>query len=193
MTALGAGHHEAIMRGAVCVFCSSSDTIAPEFFAAATELGEQIARNDYSLVFGGTDVGLMGAVARSTHQHGGRVVGVLPEAFEQRKLAYKSADELIITRDLRERKATMEGRANAFVALPGGFGTLEEVLEIITLKQLRFHNKPIVLLNTGGFYDHLAQFFERLMHDRFAKNDHPNLYHITSSPTEALAHIDQWV
>jgi hypothetical protein len=180
------------MRGSVCVFCSSSNSIAPEFFEAAAQLGAQIGRSGYGLVFGGTDGGLMGTVARSVHHNGGRVVGVLPEAFARRSLAYDTADELIITRDLRERKATMEARADAFIALPGGFGTLEEILEIITLKQLKFHSKPIVLLNTSGFYDHLIQFFDRLLQEQFVRAEGKLLYHVTDDPVDALAYIAQY-
>lgn len=179
------------MRGSVTVFCSSSNDIAPAFFTAATALGTQIAASGYGLVFGGTDLGLMAAVARAVQTGGGQVVGVLPEAFMKRNIAYADADELIVTRDLRERKARMEARADAFIVMPGGFGTLEEALEIITLKQLKFHCKPIVLLNTDGFYDHLVEFFDRLTHDRFARAETHELFHVASDAATALAHIDR--
>ncbi len=137
----------------VCVFCSSSDVIEPTYFAAASELGTALASRRDTLIYGGTNVGLMGAVARAVHQHGGRVVGVIPSFIAGRGLAYSPADELIVTRDMRERKARMEERADVFVALPGGFGTLEEMLEIVTLKQLQQHTKAVIFLNVDGFYD----------------------------------------
>ena len=136
------------MYKTICVYSSSSDAIAPEFFAVAEELGAALAGAGYGLIYGGARVGLMGAVARAVHAHGGHVVGVLPGVLQRKELTYEPADELIITQDLRERKAIMETRADAFIALPGGFGTLEEVLEILTLKQLLLHSKPLVLLNT---------------------------------------------
>ena len=164
---------------AMCVFCSSSDAVDPVFFETATQLGALIARHGCSLVYGGWRIGLMGAVARAAHQHGGQVIGVIPAALHAKGLAYLAADELIVTRDLRERKAVMESRADAFVGLPGGFGTLEELLEIVTLKQLKFHAKPIVLVNTRDFYDPLQRMFERIYQERFAKPDGRQLYHVT--------------
>jgi uncharacterized protein (TIGR00730 family) len=122
------------MSQSICVFSSSSDAIDRSFFQVAAELGAAIARRGDVMVFGGFNVGLMGEAARAVHQQGGRVVGVIPAFIESRGLGYDAADELIVTRDMRERKAAMEVRADAFVALPGGFGTLEEMFEIITLK-----------------------------------------------------------
>jgi cytokinin riboside 5'-monophosphate phosphoribohydrolase len=180
------------MTKTICVFCSSSNTVAPEFFVAANELGEQIAKRGYKLVFGGTNVGLMGEIARAVHRHGGHVIGIMPKAFSAQNIAYTPADELIITADLRERKAAMEARADAFITMPGGFGTLEEVLEILTLKQLQFHNKPVVLLNTVGFYDHLVQFFQRLGEEHFIKAVATPLYHVAPDAIAALDYIDSY-
>jgi cytokinin riboside 5'-monophosphate phosphoribohydrolase len=176
---------------AVCVYCSSSNAVAPEFFAAANSLGEALARRNFGLVFGGTNVGLMGAVARSAHEHGARVTGVMPQAFAANNIAFDLADELVVTADLRERKATMEARSDAFITLPGGFGTLEEVLEILTLKQLQFHTKPVVFLNANGFYDHLVEFFERLSADHFLKPGAP-LYYIAADAEDALDYIERY-
>lgn len=179
-------------RGSLCVFCSSSNSVAAPFFEAAESLGAELARRDYGLVFGGTNVGLMGAIARSTHANGGYVVGVMPQAFAVHNVAFDLADELIVTQDLRERKAVMEARADGFIALPGGFGTLEEVLEILTLKQLQFHSKPVVFLNTSGFYDHLVQFFERLQQENFTRPDNFTLYHIAPDAAAALDYIERY-
>ncbi len=176
----------------VCVYCSSSNAVAQSFFVAAEKLGELLAQQDYTLVYGGGHVGLMGAVARAVHAHGGKVIGVIPEALRAKEVAYLAADELIITRDLRERKAAMQARAQAFITLPGGFGTLEEVMEIITLKQLGFHSAPIVILNTENYYQPLLDFFEHVFRHRFAKPEHRELYHVVPTPEEALARLKDY-
>lgn len=174
---------------AVCVYCSSSDAVSPLYFQAAEALGAGIAARGCDLVYGGANLGLMGALARAATAAGGRVIGVIPGALRERGLAYEEADELIITRDLRERKAIMEQRADAFVALPGGFGTLEELLEMLTLRQLRMHDKALVLLNVRGFYDPLAALFEQLYRERFAK-PFRDLYHVAPTAEAALAYLD---
>lgn len=174
----------------LCVFCSSSDAVASQYFAVATELGAALARRKITLVYGGGQVGLMGTVARAVHQHGGRVHGVIPAYLRTRELAYEASDELLVTPDLRARKAAMEERADAFVALPGGFGTLEEILEVLTLKQLGRHHKPIVFLNTNGFYDPLLAQFEKLFAEKFTKVDYRAYYHVAATVTELFEHLD---
>ena len=145
-----------------------------------------------SLVYGGGRVGLMGVLARAVHAHGGKVVGVIPDFLRAKEVAYEEADELIVTRDLRERKAIMESRSDAFVALPGGFGTLEEILEILTLKQLATHAKPVVFLNAQGFFDPLLALFEQLYREQFAKEETRAHYHVASAAHEALDHIERY-
>jgi len=180
------------MRKNICVFSSSSEAVAAEFFALAEELGEALARRGHVLVYGGTNIGLMGAVARAVHQHGGKVVGVIPSFIAVRGFAYERADELIITNDLRQRKATMEARADAFLALPGGFGTLEEVLEVVTLKQLQQHSKPVVFLNRSGYYDPLLALFEHMYEARFAKPAYRQMYQVVADVSGALAAIEEY-
>lgn len=175
---------------AVCVYCSSSSAIDPHYVEAAEQLGALLGQRRMTLVYGGASVGLMGRLAQAVHRAGGRVLGVIPQSLRDREIAYEAADELIVTRDLRERKAIMETRADAFVALPGGFGTLEEVLEVLTLKQLRSHQKPIVFLNTAGFYDRLLAVFEQLYEQRFTKADYRHFYHVAAHPPEVLHHLD---
>ncbi|MFB3815680.1 MAG: TIGR00730 family Rossman fold protein [Terriglobales bacterium] len=176
----------------LCVFCSSSDVIEPDYFRAATELGHTMAQRGDVLVYGGTNAGLMGAVARAMHRHAGRVVGVIPGFMAARGLAYAPADELIVTKDIRERKARMEDRADAFIALPGGFGTLEEMLEIITLKQLQRHSKPVIFLNTGGFYDPLIALFEHMREHRFAKQHCDSLYYFAPDVPALFIYLDHY-
>jgi cytokinin riboside 5'-monophosphate phosphoribohydrolase len=177
------------MSQALCVYCSSSDAVAPIYFETAEEVGARLARQGYTLIYGGGRIGLMGALARAVHQNGGRVIGIIPEFLRSKGLAYEAADELVITRDLRERKATMEARADGFVTLPGGFGTLEEALEIITLKQLGQHAKPIVIVNTQDFYTPLLQLMERIYQERFAKPEYRQLYHFASDVGEVFSYL----
>lgn len=176
----------------ICIFCSSSNSVDPVFFEAARDLGRGIAANGYSLVYGGTQVGLMGAVADAVLTNGGRAVGVIPEALQARGIAHPELDELIVTRDMRERKATMESRATAFVGLPGGFGTLEEIFEILTLKQLEYHTKPIVLFNVAGFFDPLVDLIEHIYAQRFAKPEYRDYYRVTSSVDELFRYLDSY-
>lgn len=176
----------------ICVFSSSSDIIAPSYFEAARDLGREIGRRGDSLVYGGCAVGLMGAVAEAAKQAGARVVGVIPDFIRERGLGYESADEMIVTATMRERKREMEERADAFLALPGGFGTLEEMLEIITLKQLSRHAKPVIFLNTDGFYDPLAALFEHMFEQQFAKQAYRGLYEFVPSVAAAFEYLDTY-
>ena len=178
------------MLRAICVFSSSSDAVAPRYHEAATHLGGLLAQRGLALIYGGGKVGLMGAVARAVHANGGKVIGVIPSFLRHKEVAYEEADELIVTKDLRERKAIMEERADGFVALPGGFGTLEEILEILTLKQLATHAKPVVFLNTDRFFDPLLALFEQLYREQFAKPDYRDHYHVAPAPTDVFAHFD---
>lgn len=178
-------------RGAsICVFCSSSDAVAPEYFVAAREFGAALAQCGLTLVYGGGQVGLMGAVARAVHQHHGKVIGVIPTYLRTRELAYEASDELLVTPDLRARKAAMEGRADAFVALPGGFGTLEEILEVLTLKQLGRHHKPIAFLNTNCFFDPLLAQFEKLFAEQFTKPGYRSYYYVAPTVKDLFQHLD---
>jgi hypothetical protein len=180
------------MSKTICVYCSSSEALDPSYYQAANELGALMARQNYKLIYGGGRIGLMGALARAVHQHGGRIIGVIPKSLKEKELAYEACDELIVTRDLRDRKAIMETRADAFVALPGGFGTLEEVLEILTLKQLQFHLKPIILVNTNAFYDHLIRLCEHIYRERFAKPDSRLLYHVAADAANVFSHLENY-
>ena len=175
----------------LCVYCSSSDAIAPIYLETARALGAQIAARGDTLIYGGADLGLMGALARAVHAGGGRVVGIIPASLQARGIGYAIADEIIITQDLRERKAAMEARADAFITLPGGIGTLEELLEILTLRQLQAHTKPIILLNTAGYYASLFALFAHLYRERFAK-PFENLYHVADDVDGIFDYLDAY-
>lgn len=179
------------MPRSICVFSSSSDEISDIFFKAAEELGKAIAEKNFTLVYGGGNNGLMGALALSVHKHKGKVIGVIPEYLKSKGYAYSPADELIVTKDLRERKTFMEDRSDAFLTLPGGFGTLEELAEVLALKQLKQHTKPIVILNINGFYDQLLLFFEEIYKGRFTSEKNRKLYHVATDIEGAFKYLEE--
>ncbi|MBW7893574.1 MAG: TIGR00730 family Rossman fold protein [Opitutaceae bacterium] len=174
----------------LCVYCSSSDRIDPKYAVMAEELGRAMVPRGWGLVYGGGKTGLMGAVARGTKAAGGRVVGVIPEFMKARELAFDQADELVTVVTMRERKLLMEARADAFVTLPGGWGTLEEIMEILTLRQLDVVKKPCVFLNQDGFYDDLLRLFERMMAERFFKPSNMDLFRVATTVEGVFAEIE---
>lgn len=178
---------------AVCVFSSSSSAVPEKYFEVARQLGRELSRRGYPLVFGGTDVGLMGALAREVRLSGGQVIGVIPEAIRDLGIVFEEADRMVVTSDVRERKAIMEEFSDAFVALPGGFGTLDELAEALTLRQLGVHAKPVVLINSDGFYQPLGEMIDRFISERFAKPDHRELCRLVPDPVAALDYIDAFV
>lgn len=178
------------MAKLLCVYCASSDRIDPKYAAAATGLGHELVRRGWGLVYGGGKTGLMGAVARAVKAKGGRVVGVIPEFMKARELAFDEADELVTVVTLRERKLLMEARADAFVTLPGGFGTLEEIMEILTLRQLDVVKKPCVFLNQDGFYDDLLRLFEKMLAEKFFKPSNMDLFRVAKTVPEIFAQIE---
>lgn len=177
----------------ITVFCSSSDAVDPAFFEVARELGEAMAVREHTLIYGGTNVGLMGELARAAHEARGRVVGVIPGYLADRGIAYEKCDDLVVAPDLRERKAIMESQADAFIVLPGGFGTLEETVEIITLKQLQQHKKAVVILNANGFYGPLLTLFEHFYEQHFAKPASRTLYHFSPTVEDCFRYLDSYV
>jgi uncharacterized protein (TIGR00730 family) len=150
-----------------------------------------MARRGWPLVYGGGSVGLMGAVAEAVHAAGGHVVGVIPQALLDLEVGYLRADELIVTTTMRERKQIMDDRADAFVALPGGFGTLEELLEIMTLRQLGYHDKPIIVVSVAGYFDPLLEQFERIYAEGFTHDRVRGLYTVVGTVEEALAALER--
>ncbi len=146
----------------ICVYCGSGPGTDPRFVTAATAFGAILADNDIGLVYGGGSVGLMGAAAAATLAKGGRVTGIIPEFLSNRERPFSDAQELIVTRDMHERKRIMFERSDAFVALPGGVGTLEELVEQLTWAQLGRHKKPILAANIGGFWDPLCALLDHM-------------------------------
>ncbi|OQB20259.1 MAG: LOG family protein YvdD [Firmicutes bacterium ADurb.Bin182] len=177
----------------ICVFAASSRDAPEKYHKTASSLGRMMAERGYSLVYGGGEAGLMGSVAKGVKELGGRVIGVIPEKLNLPGIAFCGCDELIVTDSMHERKSTMERLSGAYIALPGGFGTLEELLEVITLKQLGYHNSPIVVLNEDGFYDMLLGQFESCVRENFTKDVYINLFYSAKTESEALDFIENHV
>ncbi len=179
----------------VCVFCASAAGASPVYLEAATELGRLIALGGYGLVYGGATVGAMGAVADAALAAGGEVVGVIPEVIREREIDHKGLTELHVVRTMHERKALLARRADAFVALPGGYGTLDEFIEIVTWAQLKIHAKPCVLVNVavngGGFYDGLLGFLDHCVEQGMILAENRGLVLVAGDPEEALGLVER--
>ena len=180
------------MQKSLCVYCASSDRVDPKYFSVAAALGAAMAQREWGLIYGGGKTGLMGTVARSVKAGGGRVVGVIPEFMKERELAFTEADDLISVITMRERKLLMETRADAFLALPGGWGTLEELLEILTLAHLETLQKPIIILNQEGYYDDLLRLFERIVAEKFMHATIRGKYAVAHTVEEIFPLLDGW-
>ena len=154
---------------AVCVYCGSGPGSNPRFVESARTFGRILAENGIRLVYGGGSIGLMGAIADSVIDHGGQVTGIIPDFLKAREMMFRRAQEIIVTRDMHERKRLMFERADAFVALPGGVGTLEELVEQLTWAQLGRHKKPILMANIDGFWDPLCALFDHMRAMQFIR------------------------
>lgn len=175
----------------ICVFCASANGTRPEYPATATELGRRIAENGYGLVYGGATAGLMGLLADAALESGGEVVGVIPDVIMDLEVAHRGLTEIHVVRTMHERKALMASRADAFVALPGGYGTIDEFVEIVTWAQLKIHSKPCVLVNVDGYYDSLLRFFDQAVEHGLIKPRNRGLIQVAKSADEALEIIER--
>lgn len=176
----------------ICVYCSSSDAINDKYFEVAQKVGELIGKNGHDFVFGGGCIGLMGEVARTAKLHGSKVFGVIPQKLHQYNICYDNCDELITTQNMRDRKQIMDELSDAVITLPGGFGTLEEISEMISGKYLNFHHKPLVILDVDNFYKSLFEFFDNIYKEKFADESCKTLYYLTSSPEDAIKYIEEY-
>ena len=173
----------------ITVYCSSSRHVPEVYFSAARELGTSIARARWTLVYGGNHIGCMGALADAARTAGGKVVGITPELLVRDGIADNACDELVVTANMRDRKAMLEARGDAFIALPGGLGTFEEVIEILVGKLLGYHRKPIVLLNVADYYAPLLAMIEHGIQQRFIKATAREAYFVTGSVSETIAFL----
>ncbi|MGI8574520.1 MAG: TIGR00730 family Rossman fold protein [Egibacteraceae bacterium] len=176
----------------VCVFCASSEAVSAELRRVAAELGRELAARGWELVYGGGNVGLMGEVARAALSAHGEVLGVIPHRLVEHEFALDGLTRLMRTDTMRERKDLMDAHSDAFVVLPGGIGTLEELLEIITLKQLGYHARAIVLLDPDGFWDPLLAQLTRIVDRRFARPDLAALWTVTRDVPATMAYLDEY-
>ncbi|MDD3624334.1 MAG: TIGR00730 family Rossman fold protein [Proteiniphilum sp.] len=170
----------------VVVYCASSDLIRPAYSLAAVRLGELFARNGITCVNGAGKQGLMGALNDAVLRHGGKVKGIIPRFMVEAGWGHDQLSEVIVTETIHERKALMARSSDAVVALPGGMGTLEELAEIITWKQLGLTRHPIILLNTDHYYDPLLSFFEQMMAERFMRDDYREMWQVAATPEEVI-------
>ena len=177
--------------GRIGVFCGSSLGTNPKYLAEAKLLGQQIAGGGWGLVYGGTSVGLMGATADAALAGGGEVVGVLPQRLQDREIAHPGLTKLSLVGSMHERKALMASLSDAFIALPGGYGTLDELFEIVTWAQLSVHSKPCVLINTDGYFDLLLRFLDHAVREEFVRPASRGLVQVARDSAEALRWIEQ--
>ncbi len=173
----------------VCVFCGSSPGDQPAYAEAARELGTLLARQGTAVVYGGGNVGLMKELADAVLAESGQVVGVIPAALVERELAHGRLSDLRVVTSMHERKALMADMSDAFIALPGGLGTLEEIFEVVAWAQLRFHYKPCGLLNVGAYYDHLLGFLDHAVASSFLKQSHRDLLVDDTDPARLLERL----
>ncbi|MDP6372642.1 MAG: TIGR00730 family Rossman fold protein [Vicinamibacterales bacterium] len=170
----------------VCVFCGSSAGSDPAFRAAACEMGEALVRRGIGLVYGGARIGMMGAIADRVLELEGEVIGVIPRALAEKEVAHAGLSELHIVGSMHERKALLTDRSDAFIAMPGGYGTLDELCEALTWGQLGIHAKPVGLLSTAGYFDRLLAFLDHARSEGFLQPEHRAMVTVSADPDELL-------
>jgi uncharacterized protein (TIGR00730 family) len=188
---MGRGGFVTVIRR-VCVFCGSNAGSDPAYMDAARHLGRLLARDGIGLVYGGGSVGLMGEVADAVLQAGGEAIGVIPHALWAREVGHRGLTDLRIVETMHERKAMMADLSDAFIALPGGLGTLEEIFEIWTWAQLGLHAKPVGFLDVDGFFAPLMQFLDRAVRERFLKDAHRAIALVDADAERLLRRFDEW-
>ena len=177
----------------ICVFASSSNDLDEKFYLAARELGLLMGQAGMNIVYGGSRRGLMYACAGAVKESGGKLIGIMPEKLANMGFANPDdCTEFHLTDGMRERKAKMDALSDAIITIPGGFGTLEEVSEMIVQKQLGYNNKPVIFLNTSGFYNKLIEFFESTIELRFANDNARKLYYIAQTPDDAINYLKNY-
>jgi uncharacterized protein (TIGR00730 family) len=177
----------------LCVYCGSSSGAGDTYTSAARELAALLVSNGTSLVYGGAAKGIMGVLADVMLAGGGEVIGVIPKALEEKEIAHRGLTELHVVNSMHERKSLMAVLADGFAAMPGGFGTLEEIIEVLTWGQLQFHEKPCGLLNVDGYFDHLLAFFDHARQRGFVRRQHRDMLLVADSPAELLDRFEHYV
>ena len=170
----------------VCVYCASSSKISSVYFDATDQLGLLLAKNNINCICGAGNKGLMNSLTDSVIRNGGHVTGIIPQFMVDEGWHHQKLSEIIVTETMHERKSLMAEKSDAVIALPGGCGTLEELLEIITWRQLGLYNKPIVILNVNGYYDDLIRMLEKAISESFMREEHKKMWHVASNALEAV-------
>jgi uncharacterized protein (TIGR00730 family) len=170
----------------ICVFCGSSPGSITDYVEAARLLGTTLANRNIKLVYGGAKVGLMGQLAKSCIESGGKVIGIIPKHLADKEVAFEGISELMVVNSMHERKSKMAELSDGFIALPGGMGTLEELCEILTWAQLDLHQKPCGILNINGYYDRLMQFIDHSVEQKFMEQEHRDMIQIDQNPGSLL-------
>lgn len=176
----------------ICVFCGSSMGESPEYRKAAAELGNLLLSSKNKLIYGGANVGLMKVLADTVLDGGGAVVGIMPQMLIDKEVAHLSLTQMITVSSMSERKNLMVELSDAFIAMPGGFGTLDELAEVITYNQLRLTDKPIGILNTAGYFDHLLAFFDHITEEGFLRHEHRQNLIVHEDPEELMRRMSQF-
>lgn len=176
----------------VCVFCSSSNFLNEKYYKDAKTLGQLLGTNGYDIVYGGSTLGMMWACASEVKKYGGKIYGVMPEKLAQMGCKTDNCDEFFLAKGMRDRKAKMDELSEAVIALAGGLGTLEELSEMFVQKQLGYNKKPIIILNTNGFYDKLLAFFDDMIDEKFANKFARNLIYIAQTPEDAINYLNTY-
>jgi uncharacterized protein (TIGR00730 family) len=173
----------------ICVFCGTNPGSRPEYGAAARELGQILAEQGIELVYGGASVGIMGELADSVHEHGGHVTGIIPQQLMEKEAAHTGIPNLIVVASMHQRKSQMADMSDGFIALPGGIGTLEGFLEILTWGQLGIHAKPAGILNVAGYFDGLTRFLDHAVREGFLTQEHRSAIIMEADPRRLLEHM----
>lgn len=176
----------------ICVYCGSNTGSRPIYAEAARELADVLVRHDVELVYGGADKGIMGVLADAVLEQGGKVHGVIPKMLCEEELAHRNLTELHIVSSMHERKTMMAALSDGFIAMPGGYGTLEEIIEIITWGQLKFHDKPCGLLNIDGYFDHLLTYLDHAEGEGFLRPENRQMLLCDASPTGLVQKFEQY-
>lgn len=184
----------------ICVYCGSNPGERPEYATAAKQLADVIVRHELELVYGGSDKGIMGIIADAVLEQGGKVHGVIPQLLMEKEIAHQGLTELHVVASMHARKTMMAALSDGFIAMPGGYGTLEEIIEIITWGQLRFHEKPCGLLNVDGFFDHLLAYLDHANGEGFLRRENRDMLLVDADPVGLIQqferytapHVEKW-
>ena len=176
----------------ICVYCGSNSGNKPAYTAAARELADVLVRHDFELVYGGSDKGIMGVIADAVLERGGKVHGVIPQMLMEKEIAHQDLTELHVVASMHARKTMMAALSDGFIAMPGGYGTLEEIIEIITWGQLRFHEKPCGLLNIEGYFDHLVAYLNHANKEGFLRDENRGMLLVDADPAGLVQQFERY-